>query len=124
MDNNAKYKSLVLMLLQNITPDKRQEILEYLLQINSKLLNSSNTFNKVYEEDMRIGKPSSRKKDLSEQYHPSYNYENNSKIDQIDVDDIIDDICKESESDILDIKLKKLKHLQDRILDARKNKKK
>ncbi len=166
--DDMDYLSLVKMLSEQIMPEKRKSILERLTEMNNQLLMGFTGIDNMSELP-RTGMMSSRKKDLTENYHPSfdqYNYKgqnpvpfglpvnsngdhfdyrlnfdqiktpniNNSnfksneyernKIDDIDIDEIINDIHVETELDTLDKKLSKIKTLQNKIIfDKRKRKK-
>ena len=67
---NMDYLSLVKMLMDQITVEKRKEILQRLTEMNNQLLMG---YDQSYQsEPPRIGFSSSRKKDLSENMHPSF----------------------------------------------------
>ncbi|AYV85574.1 MAG: hypothetical protein Satyrvirus23_17 [Satyrvirus sp.] len=95
------------------------------------------------EDFSRIGMPSSRKKDLAELKHPSayvQNYSNQNqfqfnspinpakapsgKINTISLDNIIDDLEKEKESESLDDKLEKISRLHKKIILDKKQRRK
>lgn len=76
--SNMDYLSLVGMLTEQITPEKRKEILQRLMEMNDQLLMGYGTTGQGFQtEPPRIGRLNSRKKDLTENMHPSfdqYNY--------------------------------------------------
>lgn len=70
---SMNYLSLVTMLSEQITPEKRKEILKQLTEMNNQLLLGCGTKGQGFQEEPpRIGRLNSRKKDLSENMHPSF----------------------------------------------------
>jgi len=94
--NSMDYLTLVSMLSTQITPHIRKLILDKLTEMNNQLLNS-------YQQ-------------IPNKYN---NIKNN---DEIDLDDIINNIYPEKSD--LDIKLNKIKKLQDKIIADRRRRKK
>ena len=77
--SNMDYWTLVNMLMNQITPDIRKQILDRLTEMNNQLLPT----NRTQPEISRTSILNSRKKDLNETQHPSldlFNYSNQNPL--------------------------------------------
>lgn len=75
--NNMDYWSLVGMLMNQISPETRKLILEKLTEMNNQLLIGNHS--KIQQDLARMGILNSRKKDVSENKHPSMDILNKGK---------------------------------------------
>lgn len=153
--NNMDYWSLVSMLMNQITPDIRKLILDRLTKMNDQLMASFtptefprapvlSSRKKVTHEMPHPSRnynysgnpiPVSFNDIEPKMFNPSifspkkhqnkdYNMNNNTD-DEIDIDDILSDLCdenvfEESEEDILDQKLNRIKKLYNKIVSDKR----
>lgn len=115
------YKSLVTLLTKKITPTTRKIILERLTCLNNKLLN---------HDYSRMTAYNSRKKDITENIHPSLHNKtmpnpipinqptNSNRKKNIDLDEIINNYYQEKNS--LESELSIISNLQNKLSSVHK----
>lgn len=135
MDYHIKqlsYFELVDLLMAQISPETRALVLEQLIEINNQLL---------YQDLSRSSALNSRKKDISENQHPSFGINHGGMlpycprnmdftepvnrpiqkpiVPEINLDDLIDELEPDEPTD-LDAKLDRVKQLHQKITSRKK----
>lgn len=139
--NNLDYWSLVNMLMVQITPETRKQILERLLEMNNQLIIGMNLqiqsdFSRSMVDSMKIMNVKDQFA-MNNSYDtiPSmvsinnpygtmrkYNVQQKESETEIDLDDIIDDI-QNDQNHSLDAKLAKIKKLHSKIVTDKRRRK-
>ena len=107
------YWTLVNMLMNNITPDIRKQILIRLTEMNDQLIASMAMQNLVQRSRIES--------DRTQQMPRNYNPSNQPEQPEVDLDDISDDI---EEPDELDLELTRIKKLYTKIIADKKKRRK
>lgn len=147
--NSLDYWSLVNMLVCQITPEIRRQILKRLMEINDRLLGTGNSTLSGNQSILNHPDPSrmatytTKKKDFIETQHPNINVGFNNSLSlpfpnnhypnlmvepgkkELTIDDVIDGMVGDSpKPDELDMKLAKIKKLYDKIVADKRRRRK